>query len=244
MARRAAARKSTSRREAGAGARMRAEVRDHIIGVALGLFGLLSIVALFSSQGSVLEWWHSVMAGLLGWGAALVPLAFFVAAAIVWRRALARQLLLPGLGAVLVILALLGIVDVATGNGGWLGRTIGTASTNALGNVGGIIVLLAVFAIGIVIAANRTLQELARPALDRRPQFAFRPGTALPGGTAPAFESTAARPRPIAPPSRLAPEDEAPIKINMDQERPVRKPVKPVAQQEVLPIAAEPIAPP
>src|SRR4029077_97172 len=150
---------------------MLAEVRDHIIGVALGLFGLLSVVALLSTGGSVLEWWRSVMSTALGWGALLIPLAFFVAAAIVWRRALARQLLLPGVGALLVVIALLAIVDVGTGNGGSLGHAVGTASTRTLGNVGGIIALLAVFAIGVVIAANRTLQELARPALDRRPQF-------------------------------------------------------------------------
>src|SRR5260221_8898204 len=182
------------------------------------------------------------MTNALGWGAIAVPLAFFVAAAVVWRRALARQLLLPGIGALLVFLALLGIVDVATGNGGGLGRAVGSASTKTLGNVGGIIVLVAVFAIGVVIAANRTLQELAKPALDRRPQFAFRPGAVLQGGTAPAFDG-AARPRPIAPPSQLQPEEDRPIKINMDQERPAKKPaVKPVVEQEVLPIA--PILPP
>jgi S-DNA-T family DNA segregation ATPase FtsK/SpoIIIE len=227
---------------------MRAEVRDHIIGVALGLFGLLSVVALLASGGSVLDWWRSVMTGLLGWGAVLIPVAFFVAAAIVWRRALARRLLLPGVGTLLVIVALLGIVDVAGRDGGSLGHAVGTASTRTLGSVGGIIALLAVFAIGVIIAANRTLQELARPALDRRPQFAFRPGAALPGGTAPRSEFNAALERGSAGagearPSRTKDDlSEAPIKINMDQERPARKPVKPVAEQEVLPIAQ--IAPP
>jgi S-DNA-T family DNA segregation ATPase FtsK/SpoIIIE len=219
---------------------MRAEVRDHIVGVALGLFGLLSIVALLSSGGSVLDWWRSVMTGTLGWGAILVPVLFFVAAAIVWRRTLARRLLLPGTGALLVIVALLGIANVAGSNGGALGRAVGTAATAGLGNAGGVILLLAVAAIGIVIAANRTLQELARPALDRRPQFAFRPGTALPGGTAAADWGSAGAP---ARPSRTKdlpvpePEEERAIKINMDQERPPRKPVKPAAEQEVLPLA-------
>ena len=241
MARKTSARKTSTRREATPGARMRAEVRDHIIGVALGLFGLLSIVALLASGGSVLEWWRSVMTGFLGWGAILIPLAFFLCAAIVWRRALARRLLLPGIGAVLVILGLLGLVDVATGNGGWLGHALGGTSTSTLGNAGGIIVLLAGLAIGIVIAANRTLQELARPALDRRPQFALRPGTALPGGTARNDWSDAAvRPGPASP-APAEPHSEG-IKINMDQERPLRKPVKPVAQQEVLPMP-EQIAP-
>ena len=241
MARKTTARKTT-RREATPGARMRAAVRDHIIGVALGLFGLLSLVALLASGGTVLEWWRSVMTGSLGWGAILVPLAFFVAAAIVWRRALARRLLMPGIGTLLLLIALLAIVDVATGNGGGLGHAVARAATSTLGNAGGIIALLAVFAIGVVIAANRTLQELARPALDRRPQFAFRPGAALPGGTAPAFDATV-KPRAVAPPSQLHPQEDAPIKSNMQEERPPRKP-RPVVEQEILPLAPEVIAPP
>src|SRR5260221_7175233 len=119
------------------------------------------------------------MTNALGWGAIAVPLAFFVAAAIVWQRALARQLLLPGIGALLVFLALLGIVDVATGNGGGLGRAVGSASTKTLGNVGGVIVLVAVFALRVLIAANRTPQELPEPALHRPPPVALPPG-ALP----------------------------------------------------------------
>ena len=236
MARKTTSRKASSRREATPGARMRAEVRDHIIGVALGLFGLLSVVALLSSGGSVLEWWRSVMTGLLGWGAILIPLGFFIAAAIVWRRALARQLLLPGVGMLLVIVALLAIADVGGGAGGSLGHAVGTASARTLGSVGAIIALLAVLAIGVVIAANRTLQELARPALDRRPQFAFRPGAALPGGTAATSEwsARAVRAGPALP---APPEPHAEVKINMDQERPARKPVRAVAEQEVLPIA-------
>jgi S-DNA-T family DNA segregation ATPase FtsK/SpoIIIE len=247
MAKKTTARKGTGRRDSTPRARMRAEVRDHIIGVALGLLGLLSVVALFSDRGSVLVWWQSLMTGLLGWAAFLVPLLFFVAAAIVWRRALARRLLLPVVGAALVIVALMGIGQIASGNGGSIGRIVGGAATATLGPVGGLIVLVAVVAVGIVIAANRTLQELARPALDRRPQFAFRPGMALPGGTAPRFEATApsARLRPALPaaPEPQA-EDEAPLKINMQEERPVRKIPKPVAEQALLPLEREQILPP
>src|SRR5258708_20660349 len=86
MAKKTSARKTTSRREATPGARMRAEVRDHIIGVALGLFGLLSLIALLSSGGSVLDWWRSVMARAPGWGPVLAPPPFFVPPAVVWRR--------------------------------------------------------------------------------------------------------------------------------------------------------------
>ena len=249
MAKKTFARRTNTRREATPGARMRAEVRDHIIGVALGLFGLLSLVALLSSGGSVLDWWHRVMTDFLGWGAGLVPILFFIAAAVVWRRALARRLLLPGIGALLVVVALLGAVDIATGNGGWLGHALGSASTKTLGNVGGLIVLVTLLVIGVVIAANRTIQELARPALDRRPQFTLRPGMALPGGTAASEWGSAglgtARPgRTKHAPAAEPIAHETPLKINMQEERPVRKPAKAVAQQEVLPLAPDQILPP
>ncbi|HEV2010610.1 MAG TPA: DNA translocase FtsK 4TM domain-containing protein [Candidatus Limnocylindria bacterium] len=243
MARKASARKTMSRREATPGARMRAEVRDHIIGVALGLLGLLSVVALLITGGSLVDWWRSVMIGSLGWAAILTPVAFFIAAAIVWRRALAGPLLLPGVGALLGVIALLGIVHLATGNGGALGRAVATGATTTLGGVGGVIALLAVLAIGVVIAANRTLQELARPALDRRSQAALRPGMALPGGTGASDWGSPGAGKARA--GRTADEAgvDTPIKINMQEERPARKP-RPVVQQEVLPLAPEVIAPP
>lgn len=240
MANKTTARKTTSRREATPGTRMREEVRDHIIGVALGLFGLLSVVALLSSGGPVLDWWRSLMTGFLGWGAFLVPLLFFVTAAIVWRRALARRLLLPGSGALLVVVALLGIVHVASSNGGSLGRIIGGAATTMLGSVAGLIVLVAALVIGVVIAANRTLQELAKPALDRRPQFTFRQGMTLPAGSATRFEA-AAPPIAKVPPAKF---DNALPKINMQEERAIRTTPKPVAHQEILPLVPVQILPP
>src|SRR5258708_20990685 len=86
MGKKTSARKTTSRREATPGARMRAEVRDHIIGVALGLFGLLSIVALLTSGGALPEWGHSVMTRLLRWGAVPLPPPLFLAPAGAGRR--------------------------------------------------------------------------------------------------------------------------------------------------------------
>src|SRR5258708_25974064 len=85
MAKKTSARKTTSRREATPGARMRAEVRDHIIGVALGLFGLLSLIALLSSGGSVLDWGRSVQARALRRGPVLAPPRLFLAPPPLWR---------------------------------------------------------------------------------------------------------------------------------------------------------------
>ncbi|HVR88563.1 MAG TPA: DNA translocase FtsK 4TM domain-containing protein [Candidatus Limnocylindria bacterium] len=248
------AKKTTSRRpmrrEATPGARMRDEVRDHIIGVALGIIGLLSLVALISGGGSVLNWWRSLMIGMLGWGAILIPALFVVAAAVTWQRALARRLLLPGIGALLIVIALLGIAHDASGSGGAVGRAVGGAATGTLGAIGGLIVLVALLAVGVVVGANRTLSELARPAIDHRPQFAFRPGAALPGGTARRFEAELfeAEPEPVLrPDGRAVPafaETALKVRINLPEERPGWKPPKVIAEQPVLGLPAAPAVPP
>ena len=179
-------------------AAMQARIRAEIGAIALALLGVLSIIALVAGQGALLQWWRASLLWSLGWGAILVPLLLFLAAAVAWERTILQRLLLPGGGAVLVIAALLGLVHLWTANGGVLGGAIGGAATGALGPVGGLIALFTIFGIGVVVAANRTVAELARPALDRRPQFALRPGTALPGRTAPQFEPEAAAASPQA----------------------------------------------
>ena len=233
---------------------MQSRIRAEIGAIALGLLGVLSIVALVSGQGALLHWWQESLQWMLGWGAILVPLLLFVAAAVVWERAILQRLVLPGSGALLVIAALLGLVHVWSANGGVVGRGIGGTATGALGPVGGLIVLFTLLGIGVVVAANRTVAELARPALDqmdRRPQFALRPGVALPGGTAPRFEAdTATRPparrnvEPVAAP--LPKEDPVAVRINLPEDRPGRRAPKVVAQQETLPlvIPVPPIVPP
>ncbi|GAC1697985.1 MAG: hypothetical protein NVS9B6_07390 [Candidatus Limnocylindrales bacterium] len=234
-------------------AAMQTRIRSEIGAIALALFGVLSIIALISGQGALLHWWQESLFWILGWGSFLVPLLLFVAAAVVWERAILQRLVLPGSGALLVIAALLGLVHVWTANGGVIGRGIGGAATGALGPVGGLIVLFTVLGIGVVVAANRTVAELARPALDRRPQFALRPGAALPGGTGPRFDTAAAAPAPARPASRPSapaaePEiepDPVAVRINLPEDRPGRRPPKPAAQQETLPLVmpAVPVAP-
>ena len=220
---------------------MQARIRAEIGAIALGLLGVLSIIALVAGQGALLQWWRASLVWSLGWGAILVPLLLFLAAAVVWERRILQRLLLPGSGAILVLAALLGLAHVWSANGGVAGRAIGGAATGALGPIGGVIVLFTILGIGVVVAANRTVAELARPALDRHPQFALRPGAALPGGTAPQFEAAApastARPAtaPAAEPAR--PEEEpVVVRINLPEDRPGRRPTTAVAERVPLPL--------
>ena len=229
---------------------MQARIRSEIGAIALGLLGVLSIIALVAGQGALLQWWRASLLWSLGWGAFLVPLLLFLGAAVVWERTILQRLLLPGSGAALVIAALLGLVQVWSANGGVVGGAIGGAATGALGPIGGLIVLFTILGIGVVVAANRTVAELARPALDRRPQFALGPGAALPGGTASRFEALAPTPRPAG---RPVPADRDPepegepvvVRINLPEDRPGRRPPKILAQQESLPfpVPSAPVVP-
>ena len=236
------AKRTSARPNRRGGPQLQARIRAEIAAIALCVFALLTVVALAAPQGPVLLWWRTSLVWLLGWGAGLVPVALVAAAALSWRPALVGRLGLPGAGLVVVALALLALVQIGTGNGGALGATIGGAATTPLGPVGGVIVLVALLGIGGLVAANRTLGELARPTLARRPPLALRVGTVLPGGTAGRFEPPAGRPAPAEADERRA------IKINLPAERPEPRPrPTPAAEQEVLPLGpASPaaVAPP
>src|SRR6266850_330021 len=77
----------------------------------------------------------------------------------------------------------------------------------------GAIALLALLLVGVVVAANRTLGDLVRPAWDRR--TALRPGGSLPGGTATRFARGV-----DAPDDEEVGEPAPPLRINMPVERP------------------------
>ncbi|MEK6619476.1 MAG: DNA translocase FtsK 4TM domain-containing protein, partial [Chloroflexota bacterium] len=158
--------------------------------IAVVAFALLSLVALVTDQGPLLQWWRELLVGMLGIGRILVPPVLGLLAAALWWPPLRARLALPMAGGFISVVAVLGILEVAfadptaTGDriGGGVGRLAGRAIEGALGTWGGMVALLALFAVGIVIAANRTLAELVAPALRRRPAFVLRPGTTLPGG--------------------------------------------------------------
>ncbi len=227
------ARKTSARPVRRSGPRLQARLRAEIGAVAVALLGVLTIIALLTDQGSVLHWWRTSLLALLGWGAALVPVTLFMAAAIVWSPALLRRILLPGAGVLIVLLALLGLLHVTASNGGILGSIVGGTATRALGGVGGIVVLVVLILIGTVVAANQTLSDLARQGLARRPQFAFGAGATLPGQSGDRFDTPPRRP-PVDEPRM-------PVKINLADERPPRPSApRPIVEQPVLPLVAEP----
>ena len=204
MARRAARRQSR-----GAVPAEDARIRNEVAALALVAFGVLTLVALFANSTAVLlYWWRSFLFTLLGWGAFAVPLVLFVLAGEMWFGLLRRSLAAPIGGGLIAYTALLALMqhyqrgDVAHGEGagGVVGSSLERVASGAFGDIGTPIALFFVLLVGVVIAANRTLADLVRPAWDRRTAVTslrtlaplakggpLPPGVTLPGGTGTRF---------------------------------------------------------
>jgi DNA segregation ATPase FtsK/SpoIIIE, S-DNA-T family len=210
-------------------------IRNEVGAIALLAFAVLSIVALIADQGPVLQWWHAFLVSGLGWGALVVPFLLAALAAELWFGLMRRSAIIPISGGALVLVALLAIAqhyqrgDPATGQGagGVVGATVANIATGAFGDVGGPIALVALVLVGFVVASNRTLGDLVRPAWERR--TALRPGVSLPGGTAGRFA------RGVEELATPAEEPASPLRINMPVERPKGAPQPPKPALRLLP---------
>ena len=240
------ARRTASSRRRGATPAIEPRIRDEIGAIAILAFALLSTVALATDQGAVLQWWRGALFSLLGWAAWLVPLALAGIALELWFGFIRRETVLPILGGLVIVIALLGLTrhymrdDVA---GGFVGGAVAKGAASLFGQIGAPIALGALLLVGVVIAANRTIADLLRPVWRQRPALGnLKPGTLIPGGTAGRFDRLAApdedappqqmrihlpeeKPRPAAPPK--------PVSGNGDTAVPLR----PVAREERQPFA-------
>jgi S-DNA-T family DNA segregation ATPase FtsK/SpoIIIE len=210
-------------------------IRNEVGAIALLAFAVLSIVALIADQGPVLQWWHAFLVSGLGWGALVVPFLLAALAAELWFGLMRRSAIIPISGGALVFIALLAIAQhyqrgdpaIGQGAGGVVGATVANIATGAFGDVGGPIALVALLLVGLVVASNRTLGDLVRPAWERR--RALRPGVGLPGGTAGRFA------RGVDEPALESEEPASPLRINMPVERPKGAPQPPKPALRLLP---------
>src|SRR5437899_3644245 len=171
---------------------MEPRIRDEIGAIAVLAFALLSTVALATDQGAVLQWWRSALFAFLGWAAWLVPLALGAIALELWFGFIRRETVLPFVGGLVVVVAMLGLTrhyvrdNVA---GGFVGGALANTAAGLFGQIGAPIALGALLLVGIVIAANRTIADLWKPVWRQRPAIGgLKPGTLIPGGTATRFD--------------------------------------------------------
>ena len=198
-------------------------IRNEVAAIALAAFAALSLIALMTDQGAVLHWWRSFLFSFLGWGALVVPVVLGALAGEMWFGLLRRSMAVPIGGGVIAYIALLALLqhyqggDTASGNGagGFLGAALGQSLSRAFGDIGAPIFFVFMLLVGIVVAANRTLAELVRPAWAQRVS-GIRTGAVLPGGTGTRFA------RELEDDGAAAGGDEPaePMRINLPPDRP------------------------
>jgi len=196
---------------------MEPRIRDEIGAIVAVAFALLATVALATDQGAVLQWLRSALFALLGWGAWLVPLALGAIALELWFGFIRRETVLPILGGIVIVVALLGLTrhyvndDVA---GGFVGGAVAKAAASLFGPIGAPIALGAFLLVGVVLAANRTIADLWKPIWQQRPAIGgLKPGTLIPGGTATRFDRFL---------DDEADEPAQPVRIHIPEEKPSR----------------------
>ncbi|HEY6957207.1 MAG TPA: DNA translocase FtsK 4TM domain-containing protein [Candidatus Limnocylindria bacterium] len=224
------ARRATRKGGRGAVPAQGARIRNEVAAIALVAFAVLSLVALFVDENAaVLHWWRDIMFRSLGWGAILIPFVLAALAGEMWFGLLERSMTAPiggGFIAFSALLALLqhyqgGDVSAGEGAGGYLGAALANVARAGLGDLGAPIALVALFLVGVVVAANRTLAELARPAWERREVVkGIRPGVSLPSGAGTRFarEVAGVDDDPDEEPAAELPVE--PMRINLPPERP------------------------
>ncbi len=222
-----------------------ARIRPEIGAIALSAFAVLTLVALITDQGQLLHWWRASLVSLLGWGIVVAPLALAFGAAAVWHSPLRGRFVSPGIGIGIVFLAVLGVAHIAAGQGGLIGALLGGGLAAALSPLGASVALFAIFVAGVVVAANRTLADLAGPALERRPSMPSMPSLpSLPKrGERSAVTATDTKARNPQPPPTRPVDETLQMRINIPEERP-KKVVIPVRGAAADEVVVEPVTSP
>ena len=195
MASRRESKSARARKRAKARVRTRAAWRDELseqladhridaLAIGLTVFGLLSLLAMFSDVvGPIGRGIDAAAAGLLGRGKVLVPIASLAAAAstVLQRRtddddeeATKRRGLRFGLGLVLVCGTIVGAFHLGRARtaggsleplkhaGGVIGAVIGAPLRAGLGNAGAVIVLVAVGTLGMLLVIGTGVRQVAQ----------------------------------------------------------------------------------
>src|SRR5213595_2168687 len=224
------ARRAASAKRRGATSAIEPRIRDEIGAIAVLAFALLSTVALATDQGAVLQWWRSALFALLGWAAWLVPLALGAIALELWFGFMRRETVLPILGGIVIIGALLGLTRQVTRTdaaGGVVGGAIAKAAGSLFGEVGAYVALGALLLVGLVVAANRTIADLLVPIWRQRPAIGgLKPGTLIPGGTAARFDRFLAEDEPAEPVRIHIPEERKAERSATEAAQPPRDPAR------------------
>ena len=152
-----------------------------ILGIALALVGLLTLLSLLSpSHGTVTGAWVQLLSQVAGWGTFVLPLALLIVGLWLLFRNIEKLPLLSGVrltGIVLIYLNLLAFLHLLGGGGrelaqtgqggGYVGFVFERLLKNSIGTAGTVVALIAWLLIALAFSFDLSLTDLFGPLVER-----------------------------------------------------------------------------
>lgn len=137
---------------------LKPETKRSIWGIAALGFAVILVLARIHQAGPVGNFIFKILTTLLGWGYLIFPCALILAGGTLILTNKKRPSLIVFLGAGLLILSFLGIVDTfAPDQGGWLGLILGSLS-NAFGRIAATVINVSLLSISLLVTLNIPLK--------------------------------------------------------------------------------------
>jgi DNA segregation ATPase FtsK/SpoIIIE, S-DNA-T family len=147
--------------------------------LALVVLAVAATIALFAPDaGFAIRALHDVLTRLLGWGIAFAPPLLAGFALMLWMKSMRIERWMAVSGAVIVALAILGMMHLAAGagpeaaergeGGGLIGFVVSAVVTAALGQAGAWIVLALFVVVGLLLYFNMTVGDLLAAYISNR----------------------------------------------------------------------------
>lgn len=138
--------------------RLHPDTTKSIWGIVFVGLGIIFALAGLGKAGPAGEWVYAVLHTLLGVGYFIFPLTLFFAGAVFFVSERDRFVGVTLVGALFVILSVLGLIDIAAeGRGGWLGRALGSLQ-GPFGPIGASVINGIVLMISVLVTANMPLK--------------------------------------------------------------------------------------
>lgn len=145
--------RSASRQE-----RLHPDTTKSIWGIAFVGLGIIFALAGLGKAGLAGAWIYEILHTLLGVGYFIFPVTLFFAGAVFFVATRDRFVGITLVGALFVMLSVLGLIDIAAvGKGGWLGRALGSLQS-PFGVIAAAVINGVVLIIAILVTANMPLR--------------------------------------------------------------------------------------
>jgi DNA segregation ATPase FtsK/SpoIIIE, S-DNA-T family len=155
--------KNGSRREKSAAMREPQEPRLHpdtknsILAISFICIGIVLILARFATAGPAGDLIYRGLDTLFGLGYFILPTTLFFAAVVFLFAGRKRVALMTLIGALILVLSFLALVEIASGKGGWLGVILGSLKT-PFGTIAASVINVFILIIAVLVTANVPLK--------------------------------------------------------------------------------------